>query len=135
MKKRTLYAIASTLTLSAIITSCGSSSSNTEETTTEETTTEEIVEEATTTISGSDLFTSSGCVACHQPETKTVGPGINEIAAAYAGNKDGLVKFLNGEGEAIVDPAQAAVMQPQTEVTKKMTAEERNALADHLLSK
>ncbi|MGB0882727.1 MAG: c-type cytochrome, partial [Vicingaceae bacterium] len=94
---------------------------------------EEVAEEATGSVDGSELFTSSGCVACHQAEVKTVGPSIKEIKEAYADNSAGLVAFLNGEGEAIVDVAQAAVMAPQVETTKAMTAEERTAIADYLL--
>jgi cytochrome c len=144
MKKITLSAIA----LAAIftvttLTSCGGGESHeaTEETTTEEvaveeTVVEEVVEEtaAVDTEAGKEKFTTSGCVACHQVEAKTVGPALKDIATAYADNKDGLVAFLNGEGEAIVDPAQAAVMAPQTEVTKAMTDAERNSIADYIMA-
>jgi cytochrome c len=142
MKKITLSAIA----LSAIftittLTSCGGGES--QEVTTEETTTEEVaveetaVEETTAALdteAGKEKFTASGCVACHQLDAKTVGPSLKEIATAYADNKAGLVAFLNGEGEAIVDPAQAAVMSPQTEVTKAMTDAERGSIADYIMS-
>lgn len=141
MKKLT-YAAATLALCFGIITlnSCGSSEEPKEQsTTTEEATeetTEEVVEETTTeesTISGEELFTSNGCVACHQAETKTVGPALKEIAEAYTGNEDGLKAFLNGEGDAIVDPAQAAVMAPQTDITKKMSDEERAAIAKYIL--
>ncbi len=98
--------------------------------------TEEAAKEATgaADVNGKTLFASNGCVACHNPQNKTVGPAIKEIAAGYAGKKDELVKFLKGEAKAIIDPAQFAVMQPNLATTKKMNDAELNALADYMLS-
>lgn len=97
---------------------------------------EEVKEEISeNNVNGEEIFAAKGCVACHQVETKTVGPSIKEIATAYDGNKDGLTAFLKDEGEAIVDPAQAAVMQPQLAVTKALPAEELEAIVDYMLSK
>tara|TARA_R110001592_G_scaffold140938_1_gene362096 strand:- start:2052 stop:2498 length:447 start_codon:yes stop_codon:yes gene_type:complete len=146
MKKLTLSTIAfSAIFAISTLTSCGGGESH--DATTEETTTEEVVAEETTveepvaetttavdTEAGKEKFTTSGCVACHQVDAKTVGPALKTIATAYADNKDGLVAFLKGEGEAIVDPAQAAVMAPQTEVTKAMTDAERNSIADYIMA-
>jgi len=73
------------------------------------------------------------CAACHQPNADTVGPGLNKIASAYKGNKDGLVKFLSGEGKAIVDPAKEAIMESIVEATKKLSKEDREALAEFIL--
>ncbi len=84
--------------------------------------------------SGKELFASSGCVACHKTETKSVGPSIKTIANSYKGNKKGLVSFFKGTGKVIVDPAMAAVMTPQVEVTKKMSSTDQSALADYMLS-
>jgi Cytochrome c551/c552 len=84
-------------------------------------------------VDGEAIFKSKGCVACHQPNTDTVGPGLNKIASAYKGNKDGLIKFLSGEGKAIVDPAKEAVMKPSLEITKKLSKEEKEALAEFIL--
>jgi cytochrome c len=91
--------------------------------------------ETSGSVSGEEIFTSKGCVACHQADAKTVGPSLKDIAAAYSGNPDGLTAFLKGEGEAIVDPAQAAVMQPQIAVTKDMSAAELEAVVNHIMSK
>jgi len=91
-------------------------------------------EEAVSDINGKTLFASNGCVACHNPQNKTVGPSIKDIAAAYTGKKDDMIKFLRGEGKAIVDPPQFAVMQPNIATTKKMTDAEVSAIADYMLS-
>ena len=85
-------------------------------------------------VNGADLFKNNGCTACHQMDAKTVGPAVKEIAKAYAGKKDDLIKFLKEEGKAIVDPAQYAVMKPNLATTKKMSDAELSALADYLLS-
>jgi len=149
MKKRTLSIVAfSAIFAFATLTSCGGGSHQ-EEATQEETTeavveetvpeeeaTEEVVEETATdnAQAGADLFTANACVACHQVDTKLVGPALKDIAAGYVDNTEGLVTFLAGEGEAIIDPTQAAVMAPQVEMTKEMSNEERVAIADYILS-
>jgi len=93
----------------------------------------EEAKQQTAKVDGEAIFKSKGCAACHQPNADTVGPGLNKIASAYKGNKDGLVKFLNGEGKAIVDPAKEAVMKPNLEVIKKLSKEEKGALAEFIL--
>ena len=97
----------------------------------------EAVDTAKEAVSGADgktLFMDNGCVACHNADKKTVGPAIKEIAAGYAGKKDDLGKFLKGEGKAIIDPAQFAVMQPNLATTKKMNDTQLGALMDYILS-
>jgi len=44
---------------------------------------------------GKALFQQKGCTACHQPSADTAGPALKKIAAAYAGKKADLIKFLN----------------------------------------
>ncbi len=83
---------------------------------------------------GQKLYSDNGCLVCHQLNTKLVGPSTKDIAAAYSGNKAGLIAYLKGEGEAIVDPAQASLMQPQIAITKALPAEELEALVDYILS-
>ncbi|PMP62658.1 MAG: cytochrome C [Sulfurihydrogenibium sp.] len=84
-------------------------------------------------VDGESIFKSKSCTACHQAAADTVGPALSKIAAAYKGNKDGLIKFFSGEGKAIVDPAKEAIMKPQIEITKKLSKEEKEALADYIL--
>ena len=83
---------------------------------------------------GQKLYSENGCLVCHQLNTKLVGPSIKDIAAAYSGNKAGLIAYLKGEGEAIVDPSQAALMQPQIAITKALPADELEAMVDYILS-
>lgn len=87
----------------------------------------------TASIDGKSIFTSKGCVACHQENADAVGPSLKKIAAAYNSDKAKLTAFLKGEGKAIVDPTKEAIMKPQIEVTKKLSKEELDALADFIL--
>ena len=92
------------------------------------------VKDAVKDVDGKAVFASNGCAACHNMDKKTVGPAVKEIAKAYAGKKDEMVKFLKGEGKAIVDAPQFAVMQPQIATTKKLSDAELGVLVDYFLS-
>lgn len=83
---------------------------------------------------GSAIFKSKGCASCHQPSADTVGPSLKKIAKAYSGKKGDLVKFLQGKGKAIVDPAKEAIMKPQLTMIKNLPKEQLEALADFILS-
>jgi cytochrome c len=83
---------------------------------------------------GKQLFTANGCTACHQEKADTVGPALAKIAQAYAGKKEDLIKFLKGEGKAVVDPAKFSIMQPQLNTTKALSDKDLNALAEFILS-
>lgn len=82
---------------------------------------------------GKSIFISKGCGACHQENADTVGPSLKKIASVYAGDKAKLTAFLKGEGKAIVDPAKEAIMKPQIEITKKLSSQELEALADFII--
>ncbi len=83
---------------------------------------------------GQQLFTANGCTACHQEKADTVGPSLAKIAQAYAGKKEDLIKFLKGEGKAIVDPAKFSIMEPNLAKTKGLADGDLSALADYILS-
>lgn len=95
---------------------------------------EEITEEGGDIEAGKELYASSGCVACHQLDVKTVGPSVKEVSTAYADNKEGLTAFLKGEADPIIDPAQAAVMSPQLEITKKLADADLQNMVEYILS-
>ncbi|MDX1755371.1 MAG: c-type cytochrome [Marinobacter sp.] len=78
---------------------------------------------------GEALFNSKPCVACHQIDTKMVGPALKEVAAKYAG-EDGAVEMLatsikNGSsgkwGQGVMPP-------------NPVTEEEARTLAEWVLS-
>ena len=108
-----------------------------EEVVAEEETTEEVDNSTTTEYdieAGKELYTSNGCVACHQLDAKTVGPSVKEVASAYTDNREGLTAFLKGEAKPIVDPTQEAVMKPQLEITKKLPEADLQNMIAYILS-
>lgn len=96
--------------------------------------------EATTEVQkpedlGAAIFHGKGaCVACHKPDVKLVGPSLQDIAKIYKSKNGDMVAFLKGEGEAIVDPTQYAVMKPNLEITKTFSEEELKALEAYIHS-
>jgi len=82
---------------------------------------------------GAEIFHGKGaCVACHKPDVKLVGPSLQDIAKIYKDKNGDIVTFLKGEGEAIVDPTQYAVMKPNLELTKTFSDEELKALEAYI---
>ena len=85
-------------------------------------------------IDGKAIFQSKGCSACHQVDKDSVGPSLKKIADVYKEKEADLIKFLKGEGKAIVDPAKEAIMKPQINTTKSMKDDELKALVKYILS-
>jgi cytochrome c len=84
---------------------------------------------------GKEIFEGKGtCVACHQPDTKTVGPSVQEIAKIYNEKNSDIVIFLKGEGEPIVDPSQYEVMKANFAITKQMSDEELKSIEAYINS-
>ncbi|MBW2488813.1 MAG: c-type cytochrome [Deltaproteobacteria bacterium] len=83
---------------------------------------------------GETIFKSQGCLSCHKKDSASkVNPSLTEIAAAYQGKAKQLIKYLQGEAEAIVKPEKASLMKRHIEKTKKLSDADRKALADYLL--
>lgn len=84
---------------------------------------------------GAELFKGKGtCTACHKADEKTVGPSMKEIAKIYKEKGASVAKFINDEGEPLVDPSQYEVMKANFVITKAMTQEERDALDAYIMS-
>lgn len=84
---------------------------------------------------GEALFNGKGtCVACHKMDEKLIGPSFKDIATMYKDKNASIISFLKGESEAIVDPAQFAVMQPNLVVTKAMSDDELKGLEAYINS-
>jgi cytochrome c len=100
-----------------------------------ETTTETTTEAQKPEDLGKTIFEGKGaCVACHKPDVKLVGPSLQGIAKIYKEKNGDMVKFLKGEGEAIVDPTQYSLMKPNLELTKTFSNEELKALEAYVFS-
>jgi len=84
---------------------------------------------------GEEIFKSKGCIFCHKlgGSSGTI-PSLSELAKAYKGKKEQLIRYFKGEADSIVDPERAGTMKRQIEKTKAMSDSERTALADFMLS-
>lgn len=103
----------------------------------EETVTEEVAVETEVSIEdqGKAIFEGKGgCVACHLPAEKVVGPSLKEISSVYKAKNASMVTFLKGEGEAIVDPSQFEIMKANFAITKTMSDEELQSLEAYIAS-
>jgi cytochrome c551/c552 len=84
---------------------------------------------------GEEIFKSKGCIFCHKPG-RSYGtiPSLPDLAKAYKGKKEQLIRFFKGKAQSIVKPERAVTMKRQIEKTKALSDSERTALADFILS-
>jgi cytochrome c551/c552 len=83
---------------------------------------------------GEDIFKSNGCVFCHRSGSSSgTIPSLPELAKAYKGKKEQLIRYFKGEAQSIVKPERAATMKRQIEKTKALSDSERTALVDFIL--
>ena len=84
---------------------------------------------------GEEIFKSKGCIFCHKlGRSSGTIPSLPDLARAYNGKQQQLVRYLNGEADPIVKPERAITMKRQIEKTKALSDSERTALADFMLS-
>ena len=83
---------------------------------------------------GKTIFKSQGCMSCHKRESASkVNPSLAEISQAYKGKEEQLIKYLQGDSEAIVRPEKSNLMKRHIEKTKRLSQADLKALADYLL--
>ncbi len=85
-------------------------------------------------VDGASLFVSKGCASCHPPRRDGMGPSLEKIARAYSGKKEDLLRYLKGQGDAIVEPERAELMRIQLTMISDLSDEELSAIADFILS-
>ena len=84
---------------------------------------------------GETIFKSQGCMSCHKKEsTSKVNPSLKEISQAYQGQEEKLIKYFQGESDAIVRPEKVNLMRRHIEKTKNLSDTDRKSLADYILS-
>ena len=83
---------------------------------------------------GQDLFQDMRCSTCHKPEITKSTPSLKDMAAAYQGKEDELIRYFNGEAAPIMKPEKANLMKRYIEKTKALSDGERKSLADFLMS-
>jgi cytochrome c551/c552 len=82
---------------------------------------------------GGGPFESLYCGGCHKADISNTSPSLKEMAGAYQGKEDQLIKYLNGEAEPIVKPAEGMLMKRGIEKTKALSDADRKALADFIM--
>jgi len=83
---------------------------------------------------GQEIFEAKGCAICHKVDIDAIGPSLKTIGEHYLGKEGSLLAYLKGQGTPIVDPARAAVMNPQLIKIRSLFEDEMNALAEHMVS-
>jgi len=82
---------------------------------------------------GQAVFDSLRCSSCHKPDTDKVGASLQRIAEVY-GDHEKLLAYLKGNSEPIIAPERRGVMKGQLKKVAKLTDEEKQALADYILT-
>ena len=77
-----------------------------------------------------ELAKNSGCLNCHNVDTKLVGPSLKEIAAKYAG-QDGASDYLAGQIKNGANGVWGPVPMPPNAM---VSDENAKVLADFILS-
>ena len=84
---------------------------------------------------GEEIFKSKGCIFCHkQKMTSGTIPSLFELAKAYKGKNEQLIRYFKGEADPIIKPERSVVMKRQLRKTKALSDSERAALVDFILS-
>ena len=84
---------------------------------------------------GEAIFKSQRCASCHHAESSSkVNPSLTDIARAYGGKADQLIRYLKGESDSIVKPEKSSMMKRYIKKTQALSDEDRKALVDFILS-
>lgn len=82
---------------------------------------------------GQAVFASLHCNSCHKPDTDKVGASLQLIADTYAAKTE-LLDYLDGRGEPRIAPERKGVMKGQLKKIAKLTDEEKQALAEYIMT-
>jgi cytochrome c len=84
---------------------------------------------------GKEIFEGKGtCIACHKPDSKVVGPSLQDIGKTYKEKKLSIVAFLQGNQDPVMDPKQFEVMKANLALTKTFSEEELKAVEHYIYS-
>lgn len=86
---------------------------------------------------GQQLFKDKTCFACHQPNTKIIGPSIIDINKVYKEKNADIIAFLKGELSPIVDtdPGQVTIMKANLDsFVKNLKDDELRAIKAYMIS-
>jgi len=86
---------------------------------------------------GRRLYQERGCGACHAPakdqSVHGLGPSVKQIAEAYSGREDQLMRFLRGGCDPVIDEASYPIMHGQIVKLKELSDADLQALGKHVL--
>lgn len=80
-----------------------------------------------------ELAKSSGCMNCHNVDTKLVGPALKDVAAKYAG-QEGAAEYLAGKIKKGSDPAKLVWGTIPMPPNANVSDENAKTLAEFILS-
>ncbi|MGO9017547.1 MAG: c-type cytochrome [Syntrophobacteraceae bacterium] len=82
---------------------------------------------------GAEIFATLKCSMCHKPDKKAAAISLAEIVQTYS-DKAKLVKFFKGEIKPLIESEKWGMMRPQLEKIKALPDQDKEALADYILS-
>jgi cytochrome c551/c552 len=82
---------------------------------------------------GEEVFARLKCGMCHKPDKKAAAVSLKEIDKVYS-DKDILVKFFKGGMKPLIESDNWGMMRAQLEKIKGLPDDEKEALADYILS-
>ncbi|MBO1111222.1 c-type cytochrome [Bordetella petrii] len=82
-------------------------------------------------VDGAALAQRKACMACHQVDSKRVGPPLRSVAERYAGQGDAMVQYLAGKIRSGGRGAWGAVPMP---AQSQVSEDEARQLAQWILS-
>jgi len=82
---------------------------------------------------GAETFATLKCGMCHKPDKKAAAISLAEIVQTYS-DKAKLVKFFKGELKPLIESEKWGMMRGQLERIKALPEQDKEALADYILS-
>ena len=81
---------------------------------------------------GAEIFAALKCGLCHKPDKNTAAISLAEVVRTYS-DKARLVKFFKGE-KPLIESEKWGMMRGQLDKIKALPDEDKEALADYILS-
>lgn len=81
---------------------------------------------------GQAVFEDLRCTTCHRADRDGVGPSLESMADAYAGDAAAVEAYFRGDKEARLDRGRAAMMRDPLSKVRELDSEKRSSLAAFL---
>ena len=83
---------------------------------------------------GKAVFESLHCGICHKADKGKSNPSLTEISKAYNGDENGIISYLRGEAEPIVNKERSSVMKRYIEKTGSLSPDDLKSLVEYILN-